>query len=236
MSNSAGTEGPQEVHGTLRSLLAGMGASELEELRPTLDHINAMVEAATGQGNPSGGFVDRLCGHPAKPDAAIPEPRATLAIQQRELLAGIRNVMAFKEGGAPLPLPEGFERMRFGPDTYDFNPKVYRSAQIIELIQADRIGEALRLGPITKTEAVQRREAGEEPVAVVERTPQGIEVRAAMGTIQTAPEQTAYFMKTQNPENTVQVEDVDRVMLWRIMGLIEDVRHTRTPPRSAGEA
>jgi hypothetical protein len=165
------------------------------------------------------GFTGRFSGHPAESDLAVPETPETLAIQQQELLEGKRNVMVFKEGNSPLPLLKGFQRALIGHDTYDFNPKVYTREAVTKLMQEDRIGEALRLGPVTKTEAIHRQLAGEAPRAVVERTPDGTEVRSAFGTVGTVPGQLEYFRRTQDPKNTVQVENPAEVYVSRLEGL-----------------
>lgn len=178
-----------------------------------LGHIESAL-----QGHP-GGFTGRAGGHPAESDLAVPEPPETLAIQQRELLEGTRHVMVFKEGNSPLALPEGFHRALIGYDTYDWSPKVYTKEAIVKLIQEDRIGEALRLGPVTKVEAIRRQLAGEAPIAVVERTPEGTEVRSAFGTEGTAQRQLEYFRRTQDPRNTVEVESTIQVISGRIEGL-----------------
>ncbi len=176
----------------------------------------SILAAAQGQAVPQGADNGRFSGHPGMSDMAMPETPATLAIQQKELVEGKRHVMAFKEGTSPLGLPEGFKRALIGYDTYHFNPSVYTSEAIAKLVQDDRIGEAMRLGPVTKTEALRRHKAGETLVGVVERTPEGTEVRTALGTTETAPDQLVYFRRTQAPENTVQLESPVQVIFGRL--------------------
>ena len=161
-------------------------------------------------------LTDRLTGRPEASDIAVPESPETLAIQRRGLLTGKRHVMAFKEGETPLPLPNGFERTRIGRDTYDFNPKVYTKGDIANLVSNNKIGQALRLGPITKEEAVRRQREGEAPVAITERTPRGTEVRAAFGTVGTAAKQLAHFQRTRASGNTVQLELPSQVIVARL--------------------
>jgi hypothetical protein len=145
-------------------------------------------------------------------DPAIPESQETLAIQREELKAGKRHVMVYKGGLGPQP-PYGMEAVHIGRDDYHFNPKVHSASNIQDAVANDTIGKHLRLGNTTKREALA---SGEPMVAVVERTPQGHEVRAAVGTHRTALSQLAHFYRTKEDGNTVGIEHAREVIRKRL--------------------
>lgn len=148
----------------------------------------------------------------ASEDPTVPESPETLAIQRDELQSGKRHVMAYKGGVGPPP-PQGMSSTRVGRDTYHFNPEVHSPEGIKAAVANDTIGQHLRLGQITKNEAMS---SGEPMVAIVERTPEGHEVRAAVGTHRTAPSQMEHFHRTKTKGNTVGMEDAKTVIAKRL--------------------
>src|SRR5262249_20961428 len=82
--------------------------------------------------------------------------------------------------------------------------------------QGHRENDILGLGPISKDEALQRANAGETPVAVTERAQDGTELKAATGTVGTAPIQVASLEAQKAPGSTVQVEEPTRVLNDRL--------------------
>jgi hypothetical protein len=150
----------------------------------------------------------------AAPDTGqnVPETDATLHAQQEQLVRGERPVQMFPQGTAELPLPKGMDRVETPRGVFHFNPGQVSAEQIKALSAAGRENELLGLGPVSKPEATARAAAGEPPVAVVERQPDGTEVRAAAGTAQTAPAQQAAMEGAKSPDDTVDVEAPGEVL------------------------
>src|SRR5690606_10019239 len=90
---------------------------------------------------------------------------------------------------------------------FHFDPAKIDADTIREASAAGRENELLGLGSIPKAEIMRREAAGEKPVAIVERTADGTEVRAAAGTEQTAQQQLAEMEKGKSKGNTVAIED-----------------------------
>jgi hypothetical protein len=137
----------------------------------------------------------------------IPESHETLLAQQRQLVAGHRRVQMFPRGSQELPLPRGMRRLVVDGDVFHYDPEAFDAAQVRHLAGLGRENEMLDLGPYSKDEVMHRIERGERPVAVVERDPHGIEVRAAAGTHLTAHHQLAAMRRRASPGHSVRVED-----------------------------
>lgn len=161
-------------------------------------------------------------------DNAVPEAPNTLQLQQQAMMQGKRDVMVFKAGENALPVPPGFKQTKVGPDLYQYNPGKYTAGQIQTMVRKNTIGEALGLGPITKDAAVQGVQAGQAPVAVTERAPDGTELKAAAGTDQTAPVQVASLEAQKSPDSTVQVENPQNVVAQRVAA--QPVEHEPLQP------
>ena len=147
--------------------------------------------------------------------AITPEPQASLAEQHAQLLdpANDREAMLYPKGEQPLDIPDkkAFGQVKL-PDgrivQFDKSgPSGFTVAKIRQYAKDDRLNEALGLGPVTKTEALQRMAAGEPGTVTTERTPDGTEVKGAVGTEATAPIQEAHLDAAKTPGNTVQTED-----------------------------
>jgi hypothetical protein len=168
-------------------------------------------------GRISGAAPDRRSG--IVMDPAVPETPATLAAQQRELVEGKRSLVLFKGGAHKLPLPDGMREISLGADVAQYNPHKVLAQDIRDAAADDRLGFLLKLGSISKKEAIARAHRGETPVAVVERAPDGTELRAALGTHATAERQLRYFNATKgNPANLVRLESPDAVIAGRLAG------------------
>lgn len=147
----------------------------------------------------------------------IPESLATLQAQQAQLIAGRRDAQMFPIGTAELPLPAGLDRHRGRRGIFHFWPDRVSSTQIDVLSAAGRENVLLLLGPYSKPEIAERVRAGEQPRCVVEYLPDGTELRAAVGTDVTIPEQIDYFEVTKDdPANTVGVTDLIAVIKRRM--------------------
>lgn len=148
----------------------------------------------------------------------VQESLATLQAQQRQLVDGRRPAQMFPLGTKELPLPDGFARHENARGVFHFAPSRLSGSDIDTLSREGRENEILLLGPYSKPEITWRVvNAREHPVCVCERTPDGIELRSAAGTVETVPEQVCYFEATKdNPRNVVSVSELLPVILNRI--------------------
>lgn len=150
-------------------------------------------------------------------DLAVPEGLATLAAQRRELIEGKRAVLVFKGGHRRIPPPHGMREFVMSGDVVQYNPAEIGEADIRRAQREDRLGALLRLGPVSKNEAVARIGHGETPVAVVERDHRGVELRAAAGTHATADRQLRHMQKTKSaPSSRIGLERPETTLLERL--------------------
>lgn len=149
----------------------------------------------------------------------VPEAQETLELQRQALTEGKRRAVFYPEGTPPLPRPEleNIGRVKVeGIGIFDFDKTKTTPKELREASKAGRLNDVLDLGPVNKEEVAQSAAQGATPVAVVERTPEGTEVKAAAGTEETAPDQvTALQAAIAAPENTVTVEDPRTVVAQR---------------------
>ena len=150
-----------------------------------------------------------------------PESDASLQEQHAALIdpSNSREAMLYPQGVDPISITE--RKARYGQTeladgrTVQFDrrgPSNLTGAKIQNADRADQLNQLLKLGDVSQTEAAQRAVAGEPPAAVVERTPEGVEAKAAAGTTVTAPDQVAALEATKTPGNVVNVEPVQRVL------------------------
>lgn len=172
------------------------------------------AEKPTDYGEPKarGGKIKRRI------PTTVPETLQTLKKQQQALIRGNRSAMLFPHRNTELALPKGMRRMKTKGGLLHFDPKKLRPSQIKKADASGKMNEILEMGPVSKEEALARAAKGEMPMAVVERSPDGTEVKAAMGTETTAPEQIAALEASSMPENQVAVEPVPETILRRAMG------------------
>lgn len=149
----------------------------------------------------------------------IPETADTLAIQQCQLLRGIRQVQMFPRGTVELPLPTGMGRYQNERGVFHFSPDRIAAGKIDALSGEGRENEFLMLGPIDKHEVAKRVIAGETLLCVTEHTPNNVEVRSAAGTDKTIDAQRDYFERTKEPNNTITISDLPRVLDARMQGV-----------------
>lgn len=149
----------------------------------------------------------------------IPETRATLEIQQRQLTEGKRSVQMFPIGTAELPLPDGMHRFANSRGVFHYAPDRITRAEIAVLSVSGHENEFLMLGPVGKTEIAERVLAGETLLCITEHTPEGVEVRSAAGTDKTIDAQRDYFERTKEPDNTITISDLPRVLDARKRGV-----------------
>jgi hypothetical protein len=147
----------------------------------------------------------------------IPESDETLSAQQDQLLDGSRDAQLFPGGHGELDRPEGISRAKMpNGDVFHYAPDRMTPQRLLVASQSGRENDVLGLGPYTKDEAVQRTKNGEQPVAVVERTPDGTEVRAAAGTHKTMAAQLAAMNMRKSEGHSLSVESPDYTLGKRI--------------------
>jgi hypothetical protein len=145
----------------------------------------------------------------------VPESARTLRAQQKQLIAGHRRVQMFPEGSTELSVPHGMARLAVGSDVFHYNPRRIDAATIRSKTEQGHEHELLDLGPYSKHEILERARGGEIPLAVVERDPEGTELRAAAGTHRTAHEQRAAMERTMSPGHRISFEDPRVVLAQR---------------------
>ena len=94
--------------------------------------------------------------------------------------------------------------------SFHYNPEEIKPAAIEQASASGDENQLLGLGSHNKADLLARVARGEKPVAVVERAPDGTEVRTAAGTEGTAAEQLAAMDKAKSKGNTVAVEPIDK--------------------------
>ena len=147
----------------------------------------------------------------------IPESPATLKAQQDQLISGHVSAQMFPEGTPELPLPRGFNRIETQSGVFHFNPQKINPDSIRQAASSGHENLILGLGPVTKDEAIHRvTQFGETPLAVVERQPNGTEVRTAVGTDKTARIQYAHMDKSKSPGNTIHIESPEETVARRM--------------------
>lgn len=146
-------------------------------------------------------------GQPADTGLNAPETPATLQAQQGQIGTGNRKAVMYPKGTTPGAQKPGTSRINTPRGVVDYDPTQLTAKQVIGAIAQGKENEILGLGPFSKPEIMQRMAAGEKPVAVTERTPQGVEVKAALGTEQTAPTQLHNLETNKTPGNVVGLEN-----------------------------
>lgn len=159
----------------------------------------------------------------------IPETRATLEEQLNALANKQKQMMLITPGSNIQPdlianVMKGDSKIKIAP-LKDGSQAIYRTdgpdkltrSKILKGVEANKLNDLLEMGPITQTEAVERTNAGQSPVAVTERTKEGTALKAAAGTTETAQAQAAALEKAKaSPENTVQIEPVGKIIDERL--------------------
>ena len=159
-------------------------------------------------------------------EPTIREPDQALIAQQGEVKAGARDAVYYPPGTPPPPPIAGVHRAvvqdgevvrslkklvnddMVNGQVFDYNPKTTNLSKIQQALANDKLHELLKLGDTSKSEAIQRAQAGEAPAAVVTRDRAGNELKASIGTESTIPEQVATHEATKaSPDHIVQVEN-----------------------------
>ena len=158
---------------------------------------------------------------PVDTGMTVPESPATLQAQISQL--GRERAVVMVPTGTPLPdnIPPGMRGVRTERGIYLYDPTKITEDAILRASRDGTENEILGLGPVSKQEAMSRAAAGETPVAVTERAPDGTELKAAAGTDRTADAQAASLQAQKTPGSTVAVETPDSVLRMRQAGPYE---------------
>lgn len=145
----------------------------------------------------------------------VPERPETLAEQQRAVAEGRKPAVMFPTGTQEPQLAPGMARIVTPRGIFHFNPQVISPAKVMQASRQGRENDVLGLGPFSKDDVQKRVAAGEPPLAVTERTPAGIEVKAAVGTPSTMGPQVAAISAGAAPGNVIDIEPLDQVVNGR---------------------
>lgn len=150
----------------------------------------------------------------------VPEAPASIPEQIKQVGTGDRKAVMFPPGtvvpASALGGRTDLKRHTTARGRFIYDPKLTSIKEINKLSKLGRENELLGLGPVSKPEAVASAAAGAPPVAVTERTPAGVEVKAAAGTTDTVPPQVASLEAQKTPGNVVAVETPEQVLKARI--------------------
>lgn len=120
--------------------------------------------------------------------------------------------MLFTEGETPLALPTGMSAVQTQKGVVHFNPELTTALKVKQAVAAGRENEILGLGSENKADVTA---APGTPAVVTERTPEGVEVKAAAASEAKLPETQATLEESKTPGNTVQVEEPGQVLADR---------------------
>lgn len=154
----------------------------------------------------------------------VPEAPATIENQNAALLDPKNKRKAvfipnssYEAGEVDEPDGKSIGRLVLPEGILFFNKaKGYTGNDIRSLYKSGRLGSVLGLGEFNKADVAESMAQGSPEAAVTERTPDGVEVKAAAGTQETAPDQLAALEADKTPGNTVQVESPAKVLADRI--------------------
>jgi hypothetical protein len=138
----------------------------------------------------------------------LPERPGDLKAQQSELVAGRRDAVMFPNGTPELPLPAGMARAETPRGVFHFNPQKLTAAAIAEKSAAGRENELLGLGPYSKADVMARAAPGEAPFYIVERGPNGEELRGALAVKATAEATRQAFEASKAPGSKIGQESL----------------------------
>lgn len=230
----------QVARGTLSRFLAGrvaqagegaaMGAASQAASNVALDHPlgEGTRESATGLGVMQA-LLPRGATTPTDTGKNVPESEPTLLAQQQQLVDGRRPAQMFPVDATgkvtnELPVPDGMERTTTDRGVFHFNPELTTAKDIQALSAEGRENEVLGLGKLSKPEVDEHAANGAQRVAITERTPDGTEVKTAVGTDDTAAATAADLERAKTPGNTVQVEPLDTAAQSRARsGFVDDL-------------
>jgi hypothetical protein len=135
------------------------------------------------------------------------ESPATLALQQRQMVDGRRDVQMFPLGTPELDLPEGMARCTTTRGIFHYRPAAISKQRICTLSTLGRENEFLLLGPYSKYDVAVHAKRYGQPVVFITEYVGETELRSACATLGTLPELEAYFEATKEPGGRIAVGD-----------------------------
>lgn len=148
----------------------------------------------------------------------VPERAEDLRAQQEQLKRGDRPAQFFPLGTDELPLPEGMKRAQTPRGIFHYDPRQITEDEILSASANNRENEVLGLGPYNKQDVERRAAAGEPTATLVERGPNGEELRAAAVTPSTLPETQQTMQRGASADSTLQLEQMEQTLQRRQPG------------------
>lgn len=147
----------------------------------------------------------------------IRERTSTLRAQQQQLIEGRRPAQMFPVNTKELPVPKGFQRVATSRGVFHFNPRLTSRDEVLQVSAEKRENLLLGLGPYNKADIIAKHREGEALFAITERTPEGVEVKAAAGSTTTLLTQIAVFEHSKSPGNVIAIEEPTTVLAKRMI-------------------
>lgn len=123
----------------------------------------------------------------------------------------------FPVGTLELPLPCGMSRIPTKSGIFHYDATAITDDEIDDAVASERENDILGLGPYSKADIARLAKSFHDLVCVVERSPEGIELRCALGTYETSPDQIKYMDERKSPGSTLQTEPWEDVLLARFL-------------------
>lgn len=147
----------------------------------------------------------------------LPEAPETMDIQVGQLASGLRRAVYFPRGTPLVKRPKNAKALETPQGTFLYDPTRLDSATIIRAHEAGRLNDILGaasggMGPQSKDDIAA---TGEQPLAVVGKTPTGETTQGTLATpsrIQQTIQQTAKV----TPRGTVSIEQPEQVLAERL--------------------
>ena len=200
---------PTQVHATETAAAAELQPMTERTPNAAIDAIDAAEKGVPAEVTP-----------PLDTGQNVPEAPASIPEQVKQIGVGERKAVMLPPGtvvpAAALGGRTDLKRHTNARGRFIYDPKLTTVKEINQLSKLGRENELLGLGPVSKPEAVADAAAGATPVAVTERTPAGVEVKAAAGTTDTLPAQAAALEAQKTPGNVVAVETPQNVVVDRV--------------------
>ena len=199
---------PSEVPADVAAALERVSGKPTAPMAP--EEATAIVQNASGAGER---LAENLTSTPEAQPTPQPEAPKTLDLQQQKLIAGEVPAQMFTPGEPELPLPPGMKRVETAKGVFHYNPKAkfngknLSEGKLRALVARGEENQILGLGDKTKAQVGAEAAAKSEPiVAVVERSPEGTEVKAAAASESDAPRIAEQIQENASPGHTTTVE------------------------------
>ena len=206
-----------------RALRAGSEGGQGPDAGGALERPDSVGKAKGGSVFGSAAYRSHLKSRLSRDGAerTVPEGRATLAAQTKDLTDGVRPAVLFPSDSRPAdrpPLPKGMAVAEIpGYGTAYFNPKKLSQPELLDSARSGRLNDVLGMGPTSKAEAVARQAAGDPGRAVVLRDgATGVpKVEQATSASQAAKDAAAVKAKGR-PEDSVEITSPEMAIAERM--------------------